>query len=195
MDEGLAKIRHGRSRKDFPFLKLEDDEYVEFAFSRSKISLLVKLGVVSVGLAISLVVFLFVLMGQPTLDDMGRNFLYIILSAMIIAAILAAAVALMIYRGNKLFITNKHVIQMVMSSPVATSMNIIDLSSIEDASFSQNGIMQKFFHYGTFRLATVGDETTYTFPYSDISSVELKEVSKLISEAKKKKKGDEIIIY
>lgn len=195
MDEGLAKIRHGRSRKDFPFLKLEDDEFVEFALSRSKISLLITVGGIAIGLAIALIVFLFVLMGQPTIDDMGRNFLYIILSALIIAALLAAGVALMIYRGNKLFITNKHVIQMVMSSPVATSTNIIDLSSIEDASFSQNGIMQKLFHYGTFRLATVGDETTYTFPYSDISPVELKEVSKLISEAKKKKKGDEIIIY
>lgn len=195
MDEGLAKIRHGRSRKDFPFLKLEDDEFVEFALSRTKISLLITIGAIALGLALALVVFLFVLMGQTALDDMGRNFLYIILSALIVASILAAGVALMIYRGNKLFITNKHVIQMVMSSPVATSMNIIDLSSIEDASFSQNGIMQKLFHYGTFRLATVGDETTYTFPYSDISPVELKEVSKLISEAKKKKKGDEIIIY
>ena len=35
MDEGLAKIRHDRSKKDFPFLKLDDDEYVEFAFSRA----------------------------------------------------------------------------------------------------------------------------------------------------------------
>ncbi|MBR5647613.1 PH domain-containing protein [Candidatus Saccharibacteria bacterium] len=195
MDEGLAQIRHGRSKKDFPFLKLEDDEYVEFALSRAKISLLITIGAIAVGLAVALVIFLFALLGQSTLDDMGRNFLYIILSALIIAAIIAAGVAVMIYRGNKLFITNKHVIQMMMSSPVATSMNIIDLSSIEDASFSQNGIMQKLFHYGTFRLSTVGNETTYTFTYSDISPVELKEVSKLISEAKKNKKSDEIIIY
>ena len=33
MDNNLAKIRHERSVKDFPGLKLEDDEYVEFAFS------------------------------------------------------------------------------------------------------------------------------------------------------------------
>ena len=37
MDEGLGKIRHDRSVKDFPFLKLEDDEYVEFAFKRAKV--------------------------------------------------------------------------------------------------------------------------------------------------------------
>ena len=40
MDESLAKIRHERSKKDFPKLKLEDDEYVEFAFLRAKVCLL-----------------------------------------------------------------------------------------------------------------------------------------------------------
>ena len=37
MDEGLNKIRHERSKKDFPSLKLEDDEFVEFAFSRARV--------------------------------------------------------------------------------------------------------------------------------------------------------------
>ena len=91
----------------------------------------------------------------------------------------------MIYNGNKLFVTNKHVVQLVMSSLVSSSENMIDLPSIEDVSFRQEGIMQQMFHYGTLRLATVGDETTYTFKYSDISSEELKAVSKLVTEAKK----------
>lgn len=195
MDEGLNRIRHERSKKDFPSLRLEDDEYVEFAISRSKRYLALVLGGIICGLALVLLIFLFALLRQTGLDSMGQNFLYIILSAMIIVALLATVVALMIYRGNKLFITNKHVIQMVMTSPVSTSLNIIDLSSVEDASFRQNGLMQKLLHFGTLRLATVGDETTYTFPYSEISSNDLKEISKLVTEAKKKKKGDEIIVY
>lgn len=195
MDEGLNKIRHERSKKDFPSLKLEDDEFVEFALSRAKIYLLMVLACIAGGAAIVLLIMLFSVTQQNMLDDMGRNFLYIIVSAIVVAAIIAGAVALMVYRGNRLFITNKRVIQMVMLSPMATSLNIIDLTSVEDASFSQNGLLQKLLHYGTFRLATVGDETTYTFKYSDVSPAELKEVSKLISEAKKKKKGDEIIIY
>ena len=195
MDEGLNKIRHERSKKDFPSLKLEDDEFVEFAFSRAKVYLFAILMAIMFGAAIVLAILLFALMQQDMLDDMGRNFLYIILSAIIIAALVAAVTAVYVYRGNKLFITNKRVIQMMMLSPVATSLNIIDLTSVEDASFSQNSLFQKLLHVGTFRLATVGDETTYTFKYSDISPTELKEVSKLISEAKKKKKGDEIIIY
>lgn len=186
MDEGLTKIRHARSKKDFPFLKLEEGEYVEFAFRRSRLCLLAIFGGVAAGLALILLVFLLVLLGQDALDEMGRNFMYIILTCLVAAAVLIGFVALMVYRGNRLFITNKRVIQMVMKSPVATSVNMIDLPSIEDASFHQNGLLQKIFRYGTFRLSTVGDETTYTFPYSDISPSELKAVSKLITEAKKK---------
>ena len=73
-----------------------------------------------------------------------------------------------------------------MTSPVANSVNIIDLSSVEDASFRQDSILQNLFHYGTFRLSTVGDETTYTFKYSDITGEQLKAVTDLISAAKKR---------
>lgn len=193
MDNNLAKIRHERSVKDFPNLKLEEDEYVEFAFSRAKVCLLLILGGTAGGLILILLAFLLTLLAQSMIDDMGRHFLFIILFALLAAAIIIGVIALRIYRGNKLFITNKHVIQMVMNSLVSDSINIIDLASVEDASFRQNSLLEKMFHYGTFRLSTVGDETTYTFKYSDIEPSELKAVTKLITEAKKisrKKKED-----
>ena len=186
MDEGLTKIRHDRSKKDFPFLKLEDDEYVEFAFTRAKVCLALIFGGLAAGIIFILLAFLIVILNQQYVDEMGRNFMFVILTVLILMAIVISLVALMVYRGNRLFITNKHAIQMVMKSPVATSINMIDLQSIEDASFHQNGVLQKMFHYGTLRLSTVGDETTYTFDYSDINPAELKEVSKLITDAKKK---------
>ena len=191
MDEGLVGIRHARSVKDFPHLKLEEDEYVEFAFRRSRICLFAIFGGVAVGLIIILLAFLLVLLGQSMIDDMGRHFLYIILTTLVAVALLIGIVALMVYNGNRLFITNKHAIQMTMTSPVATSVNVIDLQSIEDASFRQDGLLQKLFRYGTFRLSTVGDETTYTFPYSDVSPSELKAVSKLITDAKKSAKKED----
>ena len=185
MDEGLVKIRHARSTKDFPHLKLEEDEYVEFAFKRAKVCLLAIIGTVAVGLALILIGLLFVVINQNAIDDMGRSFLFIILAALVAVAVLAGAIATMIYNGNRLFITNKHVIQLIMASPMSTSVNVIDLQSVEDASYRQDGLLQKIFNYGTFRLSTVGEETTYTFPYSDIKPSELKAVSKLITEAKK----------
>jgi hypothetical protein len=185
MDENLAKIRHERSKRDFPGLSLEDGEYVEYFFKRAKICLWMIWGATFFGLVTILLAFLIVLMHQASIDEMGRNFLFIILFALLAAALIIWMIALKIYNGNKLYITNRHVIQMVMNSPVSTSINIIDLKSVEDASFSQRNILQKLFHYGTFRLATVGEETTYTFPYSDISPSELKNVTELISAAKK----------
>lgn len=192
MDESLAKIRHERSKKDFPMLRLEDDEYVEVALSRAKICLWAILGGTALGMIIILLAFLLVLLGQQMLDEMGKNFLFIILFALLAAAVIIGLISLRIYNGNKLFVTNKRVFQLLTTSLVSSSMNVIDLPSIEDASFHQNGILQQLFHYGTLRLATVGDETTYTFKYSDIKPEQMEQISKLITEAKKRLKKKQI---
>ena len=190
MDENLVLIRHERSKKDFPGLKLDDDEYVEFAFTRAKVCLFMILAGTAGGLILILLAFLLVLMGQSMIDEMGRRFLFIILFALLAAALIISAIAIKIYRENRLFITNKHVIQMIMNSLVSDSVNVIDLASVEDASFRQDSILQKMFHYGTFRLSTVGDETTYTFKYSDIAAADLKAVIKLVTEAKEAKRKE-----
>lgn len=194
MDEGLARIRHERSVKDFPFLKLEDNEYVEYAFKRAKIWLHLILGGLGAGLIFILLAFLLVLMGQDTLDGVGISFLYIILGSLVAAVFIAGIFTMIVYNGNKLFITNKHVIQMIMVSPLSSSFNMIDLSSIEDTSFSQDGILQKMFGYGTFRLSTVGEETTYTFKKSDITTEEVKAISKLVTSAKSRDEKDNVFI-
>ncbi|MBR3236762.1 hypothetical protein IKF92_03775 [Candidatus Saccharibacteria bacterium] len=191
MDESLVKIRHERSKKDFPGLKLAEDEYVEFVFKRARICLLLIMGGTALGIILVLFVFLMFLLEQSRIDEMGQKFLFIILAALLFSAVIIGIVALRIYNGNKLFVTNKHVVQLVMNSLVSVSENMIDLPSIEDVSFKQEGIMQQMFHFGTLRLSTVGDETTYTFKYSDITSEQLKAVSKLITEAKKAKKKED----
>lgn len=188
MDESLTKIRHDRSQKDFPHLNLESDEYVEFAFKRAHICLILIIAGLAAAVIVILLAFLLALLGQFMLDDMGTNFVFIILSALLAATVISGIVAIMIYHGNQLFITNKHVTQKIMNSPVSNSVNIIDLASIEDASFRQDGILPTLFHYGTLRLATVGDETTYTFKYSDISPADLQSVTEIITHAKKKDK-------
>lgn len=185
MDENLAKIRHERSKKDFPGLKLDDGEYVEFFFKRAKIIIKLIWGATFTGLVLVLIGFLLALSMQERIDDMGRRFLFIILFALLAAAVIIWVLAVKIYNGNKLYITNKHITQMVMNSPVSTSINIIDLKSVEDASFHQKNLFQKIFRYGTLRLSTIGDETTYTFPYCDITPDQLRAVTELISNAKK----------
>lgn len=190
MDENLAKIRHERSKKDFPGLKLDEGEYVEFFFRRAKICLKLIWWATFAGLVVILVGFLIVLMNQDAIDEMGRNFLFIVLFALLAAALIIWLLALKQYNGNKLYITNKHVTQMVMNSPVSTSINMIDLKAVEDVSFHQKNIFQKMFHYGILRLSTVGDETTYTFPFSDITTDQLRAVTELVSAAKKNRASE-----
>lgn len=185
MNESFTNIRHERSKKDFPHLKLEDGEYVELAFSRAKIYLMAILGGCVATAVILLIVFAITMGTGSFSTDAGRNFLAIVFLVVITVVVLAGLISLRIYRGNKLFITNKRVMQFSMASLVASSVNIIDLKSIEDASFHQNSLLQKIFKFGTLRLSTVGDETTYTFPYSDISGEELKVIAYLVSNAKK----------
>lgn len=185
MNESFTNIRHERSKKDFPHLKLEDGEYVELAFSRAKIYLMAVLGGAIASFVILLLVFVIVMSTGSFATDMGRNFLATVFLVIMVVIFLAGLVYLRIYRGNKLFITNKRVMQFSMISLISSSVNIIDLKSIEDASFSQNSLLQKIFKYGTLRLSTVGDETTYTFPFSDISGEELKTIAYLVSNAKK----------
>lgn len=186
MDENLAKIRHERSKKDFPDLRLEEDEYVEFAFRRATVCLMMIICGTGIGLIVLLLAFLLVLMGYSLLDDLGRNYLLIVLTALLATMLLTGLIALRVHNGNKMYITNKRVIQKVMLSPMVNSINVIDLVSIEDVSFRQETIMQNLFHYGTLRLSTVGDETTYTFKYSDIKGEDLKAVTDLVSMAKKR---------
>ena len=189
MEGNLAKIRHERSKKDFPGLSLEEGEFVEFAFSRAKIILMMIMVGMALGVIVVLLVFLIALLNQEVIDVMGQKFLFIILLALLAASVIMGLIALTTYRGNKLYVTNKRVIQLTMNSLVSSSTNAIDLISVEDVSFHQNGLLQRILHYGTLRLSTIGDETTYTFKYSDISPEDLETVSELISKAKKDKKG------
>ena len=184
MDANLVKIRHERSQKDFPMLKLKEDEYVEIALSRARVFLWLILGGTAFGVILALLAFLLVLLGQSMIDEMGKHYLFVLLFALLVSAVVIGLIAWKIYRENRLFITNKRVFQQVTNSLVSGSMHVIDLSSIEDTSFSQDGILPRMFHYGTFRLATVGDETSYTFKYSDISPEMMDYISGLVTEAK-----------
>jgi uncharacterized membrane protein YdbT with pleckstrin-like domain len=61
--------------------------------------------------------------------------------------------------------TNESVIQEIQHSLFSRHEQTVSLGSIEDASFRQSGILQTLLNYGTVRLSTEGEETTYRFSY------------------------------
>ena len=78
---------------------------------------------------------------------------------------MGGAVALWIYLQNQFFLTNESVIQEIQESLFSRHEQTVSLGSIEDASFRQSGIIQTVFNYGTIRLSTEGEETTYIFHF------------------------------
>jgi hypothetical protein len=71
----------------------------------------------------------------------------------------------MVYNNNRFFLTNESVIQEIQFSLFSKREQTVSLANIEDASFRQQGILQSMLDYGSIRLSTEGDETTYRFPY------------------------------
>ena len=192
MTTGVNQIRHARSVQDFPNLKLEKDEYVELAISRSNLVL----GAIWVGMILAeilLVVLTSLLVNsQPVspafaLDGFTKNFVNLLTMVACFILVGICVVASIIYKRNKLYITNKRAIQMICTSPFHSSINVIELNKIEDVSFKQNGVLEYLLKFGTIRMATVGDETTYTFKYIDTPRDELETIMHLVHVSKNDK--------
>ncbi|MDO5480977.1 MAG: PH domain-containing protein [Candidatus Saccharibacteria bacterium] len=192
MQKDLAKLRHQRSQKDFPDLKLEDSEYVVLDVRRSP------LGLVAIwGLAALIVVLLGISFSMARFSDalnvlgfqaQALNYILLIIMILLAIAILSALIATKVYKENRLIVTNRRLFHHNSISLFAKSLNVIDLTSIEDVSFRQSGIIDQIFKIGTIRLSTVGDETTYTFKYVDTPTDELDTITHLVHQEKEREK-------
>lgn len=155
------------SRKKFPFLNLSEGEYVILAVRRHPIGLVAPIG--STLLALMLIfgltaIYTGMTMANPGLPASGDVMLISILLALLVT--IFGYFAVWIYLQNKFFLTNESVVQEIQSSIFAKREQTVSLGSIEDASFKQTNFIQTFFNYGTLRLSTEGDETTYRFQYT-----------------------------
>ncbi len=190
MKKNLEELRHARSQKDFPFLSLEPEEYVELVITRSTFALVFIWFMAIVSILLTIICAILIAnttTGETLLPAINLiPTLVIVVPLLIILILLIAIIATKIHFGNKLYVTNKRAIQTLMAGLFNHSTNVVELSRIEDVSFKQEGIVQSVLHYGTIRMSTVGDETTYTFPYVDTPTDEIQTISHLIHVIKKK---------
>ena len=159
------KLKHDRSVKLFPNLGLKEGDYVVSLVRRHPIGLFVpfSLGFILVSMAFfvlfnhDLIINLFQSIGFMT------NALSMSLPAIIFIMLVLAGeyVVYYVYTSNRLFLTNDSIIQEIQLGLFSKSEHIVSLDRVEDASYSQNGILQQLLNYGSIRLSTVGDETTY----------------------------------
>jgi uncharacterized membrane protein YdbT with pleckstrin-like domain len=97
------------------------------------------------------------------LPDMGP--VYLVGGLLILLVSLLCYVNVWVYLNNTFFLTNESVIQEIQVSLFSKHEQTVSLQNIEDASYRQQGLLQTMFNYGSIRLSTEGDETTYRFNY------------------------------
>ena len=163
-DETQAK--HEESKRLYPYLNLSEGEYVISAIRRHPI------GLISIWAVVALLVSIFI--GLPALFlQLGTSFVTVsttqlvngsfILLLLVILAVLGGVVATVIYDANRFFLTNESIIQHIQAGLFSKKDQTISLNNVEDASYRQHGVIETVLNYGSIRLSTEGEETTYRF--------------------------------
>ena len=163
-----TKARHDQSGRDYPQLNLSEGEYVILDIKRHPIGM-----VIPTAITLLLVVVLLVFAASfssltaniPLFPAVNPGAVLGIALLLVALVVLGGAITLWVYLQNHFFMTNESVIQEIQQSLFVRHEQTVSLGSIEDASFFQAGIAQTIFNYGTIRLSTEGEETTYIFHY------------------------------
>jgi len=164
-----TKERHERSRRLFPHLNLSEGEYVISAVRRHPIGLIIPigLGVLLIAMAAAILSNYSGLVDTLNLRGAAADPSVVTLPFILFMILIGLGMFVIyyVYVNNKFFLTNESVIQEIQVSLFSRLEQTVSLSNIEDASFTQNTILQYLFNYGAIRLSTEGDETTYRFTY------------------------------
>lgn len=155
---------HEESVAKYPTLNLSDGEYIISAVRRHWLGLMAP---ILLGGALALLVMAG-LASYPVLVPSGNpSFDSLLLPAILLLILIGLGVYIVVwvYLNNRFYLTNESVIQEIQTSLFAHNEQTVSLLNIEDASYTQTGIVQLLFNYGSIRLSTEGDETTYRFQY------------------------------
>ena len=162
------RAKHAESMKRYPGLNLSEGEFVIKSLKRHPIGLFIPM-VTTIGLIAILMTALVAYPMIATPLEGGEPPLIVPITVIILCLIILIGIggyaAVWVYLRNTFYLTNESVIQEIQHSLFSKHEQTVSLGSIEDASFQQHGIMQVAFNYGTIRLSTEGDETTYRFQY------------------------------
>lgn len=165
-----SQRRHEESKKLYPFLNLSEGEFVITAVRRHPIGLLIPVVVIVLGILLVYILAGFfvasVQQGASALANAPSEGDVLMVATLVNVLIgLLGYIYIWVYLQNKFFMTNESVIQEIQHSLFSKHEQTVSLGSIEDASYKQRNLIETIFNYGTIRLSTEGEETTYRFHY------------------------------
>jgi uncharacterized membrane protein YdbT with pleckstrin-like domain len=162
-----TKKRHEDSVALYPELNLSSHEYVIRDVRRHPIGMVLPLvsTVIGVSIVLLFVMNYDILVSSLGLPESGFGMVVLMAILMIILLLIGGYLAAWVYINNRFFLTNESVIQEIQTSIFSRREQTVSLQNIEDSSYRQHGLIQTMFNYGSIRLSTEGDETTYRFDY------------------------------
>ncbi len=164
-----VQAKYEASRKQYPNLNLSEGEYIISAVRRHPIGLVPIFGFVGLMLVLLIGAIPFYESFRSSASNPGGlpSVLVVSVLALLLGTlfVIGGLIATYVYIQNRFYLTNESVIQEIQLSLFSKHEQTVSLSNIEDASYRQENIIQQLFNYGSIRLSTQGDETTYRFNY------------------------------
>lgn len=165
--------RHAESMVKYSSLNLSAGEYVISAIKRHPIGLF-QIWFISASIVLILTIAIGYLISDPggtvnSINPEAGNNLSLLSIPLLFAVALVlfgGAVGTFVFTANNFYLTNESVIQKIQTGLFNKRLQTVSLGNIEDASFTQNGILSHVFGYGSIRLSTEGEETTYRFDFA-----------------------------
>lgn len=108
----------------------------------------------------------------------------LIFSSITLLLIILTYVNYVVYRANRFVITNRRAIQWISNTIMSQKKQVINLESIEDISYSREGILQHLFDYGTVKLSTVVMNQLILFHFSPKSNKKAEFLSDIVEVAR-----------
>lgn len=180
--------KHDESVKKYPFLNLSEGEFVILRIKRHPIGLFMPiiiavLAVILLTAMALLVPDFYAISGFADTSVTTMPAQQIIIALLLVLALLSVlfgVAAVWIYQKNQFFLTNESVIQEIQHGLFWHREQTVSLGSIEDASFKRRGLLQHMLDYGTMRLSTEGQETTYIFAFVENPKKQIATVSNAV---------------
>ena len=166
-DPAVIAARHQEAARRYPDVNLDSDEYVVFSIKRHSFGVfgIIISSMLSFIIVASIWITISIMPNNLNLTLAMKTNITLASLALLALSVVSAMIGHSIYKNNKFIITNERVVQWIVSGLFNKKKQTINLEAIEDISFSQTGFLQHLIGFGTVRLSTIGEESTYTFTF------------------------------
>ena len=166
-DPAVIAARHQEAARRYPDVNLDSDEYVVVSIKRHSFGVfgIIISSMLSFIIVASIWITISIMPNNLNLTLAMKTNITLASLALLALSVVSAMIGHSIYKNNKFIITNERVVQWIVSGLFNQKKQTINLEAIEDISFSQTGFLQHLIGFGTVRLSTIGEESTYTFTF------------------------------